>query len=75
MIDRSSIDNPMNSAITIFARGLSRASLYETRRWECCEGSENLTLAEAQEIVDGWKAQERQDYGRVVTDYMIREAS
>ena len=74
VIDRSSIDNPMNSAITLFARGLSRDSLYETRRWECCEGSEGLTRSEAEELVREWSAQERADYGRVVTEYTIRTA-
>lgn len=64
--------NPMFDSIRIFAKGLDRRSLYDTKRFEHCEGTENLSDDDCTEIIASWKQQEREDYGCVVTTYMIR---
>jgi len=64
--------NPMHSSIRIFARGLTRSSLYDTARYEACEGTEGLTDKECAELIAEWQASERADYGRVVTKYEVR---
>lgn len=65
-------NNPMFDSIRIFAKGLYDYSLYETSRYEHCEGTEGLTDDECKEIVAEWEQQERDDYGHVVTSYFIR---
>jgi hypothetical protein len=64
--------NPMHAAITMFARGTDRRSLYDTRHWEICEGSEGLTRTECDELIAEWNAGECADFGTVVTVYEVR---
>ena len=63
--------NPMHASIALFARATDSRSLY-SKEWEVCEGSEGLTRTECNELIAEWNAQEREDYGCVVTQYEVR---
>lgn len=58
----------------IEARAVTKDSIYG-QAWEECEGTDDLTLEDFRELVSGWHAQEREDYGRVVSDYRLIETS
>lgn len=55
------------------AKGLYRESLYDRKGWEDCEFSHGLTREECRELQKRWEAEEREDYGLVVTAYQIVE--
>lgn len=57
----------------IEARGTNRDSLYG-KQWEKCEGTDNLSIDDFNELVRTWSADEHNDYGHVVTDYRFMES-